>query len=85
MFKSYGFLKSFMVKAESVPVSQYLECKINYLAFATGVWLEDVETLYTQDAFNKDWNEIGYMYLMKLYEMIQPDSSPKVIHEELNK
>ena len=47
MFKAYGFLKSFMVKAESVPASQAVEGKINFLAFATGVWLEDTDTLFT--------------------------------------
>ena len=47
MFKAHGFLKSFMVKADSVPAAQAVEGKINYMAFATGVWLEDDETLFT--------------------------------------
>lgn len=55
LFMGYGFLKSFFVKEDSVPASQALEGKINYIAFCTGVWLEDEDTLYTQAQYTKDW------------------------------
>ena len=64
-----------MVKAESVPQAQAMNGEINYLAFATGVWLEDTDTLYTQMEFSKDWAEIGYTYLGKIYDIINPDAS----------
>ena len=50
------------------------------MAFATGVWLEDTDTLFTQEDFNSDWHEIGYLYLAKIYDMINPDQSAMVIH-----
>jgi hypothetical protein len=47
MCRSYGFLKTLICKADLIPASQAVEGNINYLAFATGVWLEDAETLFT--------------------------------------
>ena len=54
------------------------------MAFATGVWLEDTDTLFTQMEFSKEWHEVGYSYLGKLYDIINPDASAMVIHQELS-
>ena len=84
MYRSYGFLKTLICKADLIPASQAVEGKINYLAFATGVWLEDTATLFTQPEFNQDWHDIGYRYLAKLYDIIDPDQSAMVIHQQLS-
>ena len=74
MFGAPGFLKTFTVKAEQVAGHGLTDGKdrINYLAFAAGVWLEDENTLYKED-FAQEWLEIGYKYLNNLYKSISDD------------
>ena len=63
-------IKSLLVSAETLTSKQD---GINGLILATGIWLEDFETLFEGKPISKDWNEIVWKYVATLYDAM--DSS----------
>jgi len=59
-------LKSFLVSHNSVPDDEP-HTHVNYLAFATGVWLEKPETLYSDVNLESLWQFVVYKYFNVLY------------------
>ena len=58
---------------------------VNSLALAFGVWLEDSETLYSDDAFpESDQRELVFRYLATLYDAIDSSKSTEQIHSSLS-
>ena len=83
MFKSFGFLESLLCKQILIPESIIEDTKINYLVFATGVWLQDKETLFDDENYSQDWEEIGYKYLASLYTTLGPNQTAEEIHSNI--
>jgi len=59
-------LKSFLVSINSIPDDEP-PTHVNYLAFATGVWLEKPETLYSDVHLEALWLFVVYKYFNVLY------------------
>jgi hypothetical protein len=59
---------------------------VNYLAFATGIWLERAETLNSNSLFDKQWSEIVYPYFAIVYAQLKEiGATPEAVHNTLLK
>ena len=59
---------------------------VNYLAFATGIWLERAETLNSNSLFDKQWSEIVYRYFAILYSQLKEiGATAEAVHSTLLK
>ena len=59
------FTKTLLVSAETLTMKQE---GVNGLILATGIWLEDFETLFEGKPESKDWEEIIWNYIAILYD-----------------
>ena len=66
-------VKAMLVSPETLTESQ--DYKVNALILATGVWLEDSDTLFDNLEFENGWTEIVFRYLAKLYDAIDASKS----------
>ena len=46
----------------------------------TSIWLEDSETLFSNQEYIQDWREIVFKYLAALYDGIDASKSVQEIH-----
>ena len=74
------FVKSLLVSAETLNSRQD---GINGLALATGIWLEDFESLFGGKKLSSDWNEIVWKYIAVLYDAINSEKSTKELHTDM--
>ena len=59
------FIKTLLVSAETLSSKQE---GVNGLILATGIWLEDFETLFEGKPESQDWEHVIWSYLAILYD-----------------
>ena len=77
IFSKAQFVKSFIVSAEALKTRQE---GVNGLALATGIWLQDSETLYEDVEHEEDWKQIVFKYLASLYDAMDASKTAKQQH-----
>ena len=80
IFSKPMLVKSLLVSAETLTSQQD---GINGLALATGIWLEDFETLFGDKKLEKEWNDIVWKYIAALYDAMDSTKTAKQLHTNM--
>ena len=80
IFSKPMFVKTLLVSAETLSQKQE---GINGLALATGVWLEDFDSLFEGNKNSQDWDEIVWKYIATLYDAMDSTKTAQQLHKSL--
>lgn len=73
-------IKTLLVSAETLSTRQE---GVNGLALATGIWLEDFETLYENKKNQSNWSEIVWRYIATLYDAMDATKTTQQLHKSM--
>ena len=73
-------LKTLIVSAETLQTRQD---GVNGLVLATGVWLEDFESLFETKSHTNEWNEIVWKYIAVLYDAMDATKTTQQMHKSM--